>query len=100
MSIRISNTSIHFGNFTLTANTEGFSFDGKIRAKRGFVDSSVPNAMGKVSGYASGGFAPPTISDTIDKFPFAVDNNATDVGDLTQVRYGPSGQSSKISGYS
>jgi hypothetical protein len=27
----------------------------------------------------------PAPANTIDKFPFAVDTNATDVGDLTQV---------------
>jgi len=28
---------------------------------------------------------------TVDKFPFATDTNATDVGDLTGVREGPTG---------
>ena len=38
-----------------------------------------------VSGYSTGGLAPPATGDsnTIDKFPFATDGNATDVGDLT-----------------
>jgi hypothetical protein len=44
-----------------------------------------------VSGYTSGGYAPPTVS-TIDKFPFASDTNATDVGDLSSVRSGVVGQ--------
>jgi len=57
-----------------------------------------------VSGYTSGGYSgespPPTLrSVNIDKFPFAVDTNATDVGDLTIGRQGPSGQSSEVSGY-
>ena len=54
------------------------------------------------SGYASGGGIPPATPaelNTIDKFPFASDNNATDVGDLTQGRYYPSGQSSTTHGY-
>jgi hypothetical protein len=51
---------------------------------------------GDNSGYASGGF---TVN-TIDKFPFATDANATDVGDLTQARSKPCGQSSAVSGYS
>jgi hypothetical protein len=54
-------------------------------------------------GYASGGLIPspntPPIVNTIDKFPFASDTNATDVGDLTQARRGPAGQSSTVSGY-
>jgi hypothetical protein len=54
------------------------------------------------SGYTSGGFSPavtPTILNTIDKFPFATDANATDVGDLTQGRYAVGGQSSTDNGY-
>ena len=44
-------------------------------------------------GYSSGGLPPATATvDTIDKFPFASDANATDVGDLTVARYGATGQ--------
>ena len=46
------------------------------------------------SGYCSGGEAAsgsPAIQNVIDKFPFASDGNATDVGDLTGVRYLASG---------
>jgi len=53
--------------------------------------------QGESFGYTSGGSSPG--SDTIDKFPFAVDTNATDVGNLTQARNQSSGQSSKESGY-
>ena len=49
------------------------------------------------NGYASGGFAPSGITNTIQKFPFASDGNATDVGDLTQARQAPAGQSSSTS---
>ena len=56
--------------------------------------------QGTVSGYSSGGHAPPPILNTIDKFPFSSDANATDVGDLTVARYGAVGQSSTVSGYS
>ena len=41
------------------------------------IDIITDPFQGEVSGYTSG-------SITIDKFPFAVDGNATDVGDLTQ----------------
>jgi hypothetical protein len=40
-----------------------------------------------------------TVNNTIDKFPFATNGNATDVGDLTQARADDAGQSSSISGY-
>lgn len=54
------------------------------------------------SGYSSSGFISspsPTNVNTIDKFPFSADVNATDVGDLTQARSRPAGQSSTESGY-
>jgi hypothetical protein len=50
-------------------------------------------------GYSSGGMAPP-YSNIIDKFPFATDANATDVGDLTVARRYLTGQSSTVYGYS
>ena len=50
-----------------------------------------------VSGYTSGGSVPNapspgiTTQNTIDKFPFSADTNATDVGDLTAIRYETTG---------
>jgi hypothetical protein len=60
--------------------------------------ASASPMVGTVSGYTSGGFEPP-FSNVIDKFPFATDTNATDVGDLTQARQSPAGQSSATNGY-
>ena len=51
--------------------------------------------QGSTSGYTSGGVG----TNVIDKFPFASNANATDVGDLTQVRGVSAGQSSTTSGY-
>jgi hypothetical protein len=54
------------------------------------------------SGYTSGGAYPSALAtavNTIDKFPFSSDSNATDVGDLSQARYSAAGQSSTASGY-
>jgi len=53
--------------------------------------------QGSVSGYTSGGLPGPR--NTIDKFPFSVDSNATDVGDLVLTRSATGGQSSTVSGY-
>jgi len=53
-------------------------------------------------GYTSGGNDPPlspALVNTIDKFPFSSNSNATDVGDLSTTNAGPAGQSSNISGY-
>ena len=56
---------------------------------------------GDVNGYTSGGqlpgFASPT--NVIDKFPFAADANATDVGDISISRRSTAGHSSTASGY-
>ena len=58
-----------------------------------------------INGYSSGGNYPgaphpSTINrNEIDKFPFASDANATDVGDLTLARFGSAGQSSTTHGY-
>ena len=68
----------------------------------GIVLRLLPNVQGSTSGYSSGGILSPPFTrlDTIDKFPFASDGNATDVGDLTVARSHPAGQSSTASGYS
>ena len=49
--------------------------------------------QGTTSGYTSGG-STPTHVDNIDKYAYASDANATDVGDLTVGGYGASGLSS------
>ena len=58
-----------------------------------FDSANAASFQGSVSGYTSGGF------NTIDKFPFASDANATDVGDLSIERTIVAGQSSTVSGY-
>ena len=55
-----------------------------------------------ISGYTSGGsigIPVQIFQNTIDKFPFATDANATDVGDMTVARRSGTGQSSTVSGY-
>lgn len=93
--------TINFGDYTLTFTNEGFEFDGAILATEHVEAYSFG---GTVSGYTSGGWStsPPiqTTVNTIDKFSFSTDANATDVGDLTSVaRYGLAGQSSTTHGY-
>lgn len=56
-------------------------------------------------GYITGGYGSPTgatpvtIYNVIQKFPFSTDGNATDVGDLTSVRWYSSSSSSTTHGY-
>ena len=64
--------------------------------------SSLTGHSSTTHGYVSGGFInPPTssITNIIEKFPFATDTNATDVGDLSQARRSVTGQSSTTFGY-
>lgn len=54
--------------------------------------------QGTTSGYMSSGYTSTRV-DTIDKWSFSSDGNATDVGDVTIARERGSGQSSNVSGY-
>ncbi len=63
---------------------------------------SAAGQSSSLSGYSSGGYQITPVAqqvNIIDKFPFASNANATDVGDLTQGRYNVAGQSSTTSGY-
>ena len=57
----------------------------------------------ETNGYVSGGFrqdpTPVSHLNIIDKFPFAADANATDIGDLLEAKSGHAGQSSTENGY-
>jgi hypothetical protein len=88
-------------NNTVTiADDRSGSFANVTIQNNGFLEvNSSDGFQGTVAGYTSGGFLP-GVTIVIDKFPFATDTNATDVGDLTAGRYALSGQSSSTHGYS
>ena len=76
------------------------SFANVTVQNNGFLEvNSSDGFQGTVAGYTSGWRTTPS-TNVIDKFPFAADTNATDVGDLTVSRYVVSGQSSTTHGYS
>jgi len=92
MAIRIYPNKIEFENannkiFTLEETSNGFDFDGFFRLHSGIHSVISPPAQGSVSGYTAGGTIPPgqVGPNVIDKFPFATDSNATDVGDLANL---------------
>ena len=88
MTIRIYKDRIQFDTFSISANNTGISMNGPFQ---------VPSfQILKNSGYTSGGYG---TTNTIDKFPFATNSSATDVGDLTLASYAAAGQSSYVSGY-
>ena len=88
MAIRIYKDRIQFDTFSISANNDGISMNVPLQA--GSFE------ILKNSGYTSGGGGPTNI---IDKFPFATNANATDVGDLSVARTLAAGQSSTVSGY-
>ena len=100
----------HFPKYYFAANdSDGwseFDMNAKLNADSDYQAYLIPpppppppptQAQGTVSGYTSGGWFP-NINE-IEKFPFAADANATDVGDLTASKYGMAGTSSSVSGY-
>ena len=95
MSYKVNGSTVIDENRNATLSSA--TLTDRVEASASAIDFVFP---GLVSGYASGG-APgvgPFVN-TIQKFPFASDANATDVGDLTQARYTAAGQSSSVSGY-
>jgi hypothetical protein len=65
------------------------------------IDQAVGNSSA-TSGYTAGGDPSPTGPGrlgTIQKFPFATDNDATNVGNLATTTYGSAGMSSENDGY-
>ena len=100
MAITVYPEKIQFTNYSLNIDENGLKVSGN-----GIFSAAVlqiaGGRFGTVSGYSSGGAtsAAPSYSNIIDKFPFASDANATDVGDLTRGVYTSSGQSSAVAGY-
>ena len=91
----IAETLEHAGTFTATNTIGSLSPDY-------FTNYFAAGGnQGETSGYAVGGAHPPSPLDldTIDKFPFSSDANATDVGNLTLSRFQGRGASSTAHGY-
>jgi hypothetical protein len=81
--------------FAFTQYADGIYFNGKVTALDLLGPLPPGPAQGEIAGYTSGGRG----IDTIDKFSFTSDGNATDVGNLYQPKWGPSGTSSSTHGY-
>ena len=89
MAFEINGTEIIDDNGSLTVTPT------KLVARQLLRFSDSTQAQGDISGYTSGG----SITNIIDKFPFATDVNASDVGNLTAVTREAAGQSSLTNGY-
>jgi hypothetical protein len=102
MSLKINRDKIQFRSFSITNSVDGIYIDGTFTANGHFVDSTFG---GTVDGYNAGGEThnPPSgqqESNVVDKFPFASEGTATDVGDLSEsVRNSTSAHSSDTHGF-
>ena len=100
MAIKIEYDKICIGAFTLCEDANGIVFDGTACANE--FESTIGPDQGVSFGYESGG-APPSPTQgaltTIDRYPFAADAPATDVGELAVCRNDQAGNSSSVSGY-
>jgi hypothetical protein len=99
MTIRVKKDRIEFVSdegttYTLRETGDGFSFNGVIEGTNIFSSGF----QGTRFGYTLGGAGGPGVN-TIDKFPFAVDTNATDVGDLVDNGLSNGGQQSLTHAY-
>lgn len=97
MTITIYPDKIQFDKYSLDITPTGLRVAGTFSSA-----STQVLFQGTTAGYSSGGYyhPPATLRNTIDKFPFASDANATDVGDLNDNQQGKAGQSSTTNGYS
>ena len=97
-----------YPNTVSTIEKFPFFISGGTATSAGNLSSARGHTQGTSStsshGYATGGYAPPgnfysTVQTTIDKYPFASEGTATDVGDLALETRSASGQSSGTHGY-
>lgn len=95
MVFRVTGNTVITDDRKFVANTFSVNNDNGIIE---ILDTSP--MVGTVAGYATGGaIAPGPSVPTIDKFPFATDTNATQVGNLTRSTFASGGQSSSTFGY-
>lgn len=91
--------STNRGDTSIDANQRGYFSTIDTLTSNGYFEVLSP---GLSFGYAAGGLTnnpAPTTTNIIEKYPFAVDSNATDVADLTSQIRGAAGISSSTNGY-
>ena len=90
-----SSRTTFIDKFSFSSGTQNASaYSGVITQSRSYMNG----ASSATHGYTMGGFTPTHVN-TIDKFSFASEGNATDVGDMTTTSRGASAQSSTTYGY-
>jgi hypothetical protein len=112
MTIKVYADRIEIGAKTITTTPTGIRIGDSLAAntqQQGYINQANFTArelafgnfvfQGSVAGFTAGGFPGPGSLNTIDKFPFATDTNATDVGDLPGIVAASASQSSSTHGY-
>jgi len=100
MAIEIFNNKIQFSNYSLEFSPSGIKTNSSGTYRGDFAAASfstISPMEGTVAGFIAGS---QPVTNTIQRYPFATDSNATDAGDLDRlVGGGHSAQSSQTSGY-
>ena len=113
MTIKVYADRIEIGAKTITTTPTGIRIGDSLAAntqQQGYINQANFTArelafgnfvfQGSVAGFTAGGFpGPGSALNTIDKFPFTTDTNATDVGDLPGIVAASASQSSSTHGY-
>jgi len=97
MALKIANTAVVDDSGNFVGEFGGLVVNNRLV----FDDTRCSPVQGTVSGYVSGGrtdVPAPNNVDTIEKYPFAADTNAADVGELSCARSGVA-SSSSLHGY-
>jgi hypothetical protein len=101
MAITINNLTAIDDNSSANLTQLSLSSFGSFSVPSNTAPSTTPPHAGTVDGYSAAGILPavPLTVNTIQKFPFASDTNATNVGNLSAVRKRGASASSETHGY-
>jgi hypothetical protein len=82
MPISINKNSINFGTYSISVHPDGIEIDGKFKYGSYATPPPPPVFQGTTAGYTAGGYSYPVRYQKIDKYSFASDGNATNLGNL------------------
>lgn len=98
MAVTVNNNRIKFNTYCLIANEDGsVTVNGKFYAKG--ICNFPPSVMGTSTGFIMGGCSGPSVTRTLDSFPFSSDTNTTSVGQLVDESSCSGGANSDLYGY-
>lgn len=99
MAICVDGNVVCFGGGNFCQTPTGIAFTGEAVADS-FVDCRTSMGFGSSCGYSSlGARLPFNLCTNIERFPFASDSPASDIGNLTEGRYNAAGTNSTVAMY-